>query len=88
MSWMYRWGGMDRKRNPGMRMLRLYVGVTCLSVSGCAGIAANDQRLLSKPNMLYSDSLVFNYGNPLQSQVEPGSVSAGGAKSSGCTSCK
>ena len=62
--------------------------VSVLLTFGCSSVPVNEQRLVSKPNMLFSDSLVFNYSNPFEPQLEPGSVSAGGAKSAGCTSCK
>lgn len=61
--------------------------VLCLLVGGCSSVPVHEHRLVSKSNMAFSDSLVFNYENPLQVQVEPGSGSAGAAKSGGCTSC-
>jgi hypothetical protein len=60
----------------------------CLLAGGCANVPVHQQRLVAKPNMTFSDSLVFNYSNSLQHQVEPGSATLGGATSSGCTSCK
>ena len=44
--------------------------------------------LTAKPNMEFSDSLVFNYQNKLLPQVEPGATLSGGAQSAGATCCK
>jgi hypothetical protein len=68
-------------------MLMLAVGLAGAPV-GCTQIEPQQQRLVSKPNMEFSDSPVFNYQNKLTPQLEPGSTSSGGAQSSGCTSCK
>jgi hypothetical protein len=57
-------------------------------LSGCSPVSPQRQRLVSKPNMTFSDSLVFNYQNKLLPQVEPGSTFSGGAQAAGCTSCK
>jgi hypothetical protein len=62
--------------------------VGCLLACGCAQVPVPEQRLVSKPNMTFSDSLVFNYSNPLQAQIEPASEPVGGTQSSGCTTCK
>ncbi|VGO15396.1 hypothetical protein PDESU_03979 [Pontiella desulfatans] len=62
--------------------------VGCLLLGGCAKVPVHQQRLAAKPNMTFSDSQVFNYGNSLQSQIEPGSATLGASTSSGCTSCK
>jgi hypothetical protein len=70
---------------PGKVLLSLAV---CLATTGCVQVPANQQRLVSKPNMEFSESLVFNYQNKLLSQVEPGSTFWGGSQPSGCTSCK
>jgi hypothetical protein len=51
-------------------------------------VAANQQRLVSKPNMVFSESAVFSYDNKLLPQLEPGSAFSGGGQCSGCTSCK
>ncbi|HJN81734.1 MAG TPA: hypothetical protein QF478_03070 [Verrucomicrobiota bacterium] len=48
----------------------------------------SEQRLVSKPNMLFSQSGVFIYQNRLIAQIEPGSATSGGAQAAGCTSCK
>jgi hypothetical protein len=60
-----------------------------LVLAGCSAPAVNRQRLVSKPNMLFSDSAVFTYNTArFLPQLEPGSASNGGAQNSGCTSCR
>ena len=63
----------------------LACGEGCSSV-GRVGIS--EQRLVSKPNMLFSQSGVFVYQNWLIAQIEPGSATSGGGQAAGCTSCK
>jgi len=57
-------------------------------LTACSHVGPHEQRLVSKPNMEFSDSPVFRYQSRLTPQVEPGSTTSGGAQSSGCTSCK
>lgn len=57
-------------------------------LTGCAGVPVHQQRLVSKPNMLFADSSVFNYYSKLLGQLEPGAGMFGGARATGCTSCK
>jgi hypothetical protein len=71
--------------HPEKMLLALALGLTA---AGCVQVPVPQQRLVSKPNMEFSDSLVFNYQNKLLPQVEPGSTFWGGAQPSGCTSCK
>ncbi|HAH98557.1 MAG TPA: hypothetical protein DCO70_04425 [Verrucomicrobiales bacterium] len=62
-----------------------------VSSIGCAGVGQvgiSEQRLVSKPNMLFSQSGVFVYQNRLIAQIEPGSAMSGGGQAAGCTSCK
>jgi hypothetical protein len=56
--------------------------------AGCARVGVHQQRLVSKPNMVFSDSVVFGYSNRLMPQIEPGSAFSGGAQAGGCTSCR
>jgi len=61
--------------------------VICLC--GCNSVGPNQQRLVAKPNMTFSDSAVFNYNSGrLMPQLAPGLASSGGAQNSGCTSCR
>jgi hypothetical protein len=61
--------------------------LAALAAAGCTRVPAHRQRLVSKPNMQFSDSLVFGYQNRLLTQIESGSASFGGAQSAGCASC-
>jgi hypothetical protein len=61
--------------------------LTCLC--GCSSVRPNQQRLVAKPNMTFSDSAVFTYNSGrLMPQLAPGLASSGGAQNSGCTSCR
>lgn len=55
---------------------------------GCKSVPAMDQRLVSKPNMVFSDSPVFAYQWQVLTQIEPGSALSGGAQAAGCTACR
>jgi hypothetical protein len=55
---------------------------------GCETVGVQDQRLVSKPNMTFSNSYLYAFQPRLTGQVEPGASSSGGAKAAGCTSCK
>jgi hypothetical protein len=56
---------------------------------GCSSPAVRQQRLVAKPNMLFSDSAAFSYNSPkLLPQLAPGFAGSGGAQNSGCTSCR
>ena len=59
-----------------------------ITASGCTHVEVAEQRLVSKPNMLFSDSPVFNYQSRFISQIEPGSASEGGNQGTGCTACQ
>ena len=58
-------------------------------ITGCSSPSVRQQRLVAKPNMLFSDSAAFSYNSPkLLSQLAPGFAGSGGAQNSGCTSCR
>ena len=59
-----------------------------LAFAGCAQVKPGQAGLTAKPNMEFSDSLVFNYQNKLLPQVEPGATLSGGAQSAGASCCK
>ena len=59
-----------------------------LASSGCKAVPIMEQRLVSKPNMVFSDSPVFAYQSRVVSQIEPGSAMSGGAQAAGCTACR
>jgi hypothetical protein len=69
---------------PAIKTILLVAVLIC---SGCAAVGPNQQRLVSKPNMVFSESAVFGYENKLLPQLEPGSA-VSGSQTSGCTSCK
>jgi hypothetical protein len=73
---------------PGAIVRNSFAAFLVLVCTGCVAVAPNEQRLVSKPNMVFSESAVFGYDNKLLSQMEPGSAFSGGCQSSGCTSCK
>ncbi len=59
-----------------------------LLLSGCATVGVEEQRLVSKPNMQFSKSAVFNYSSKILPQVQPGLATSGGAQASTCTVCR
>jgi hypothetical protein len=60
-----------------------------LLLAGCSGPTARQQRLVSKPNMLFSESLAFSYNSSrLLPQLETGLDTFGGGQNTGCTSCR
>ena len=75
------------KRHQAHRFRTGVLIVVMLILSGCAHVPPLQQRLVSKPNMQFSDSSVFNYQDRLLSQFESGSASSVGGRSSDCGSC-
>ena len=72
-----------------MRFIPAFLTALCfLLLQGCETVAVHEQRLVSKPNMTFSDSFLYAYQSRLTAQVEPGAASSGGAQAAGCTSCK
>lgn len=60
-----------------------------LSLTGCSAPGVRPQRLVSKPNMVFSDSALFTYNTArLWPQLQSGSATTGGAQNAGCTSCR
>jgi hypothetical protein len=58
-------------------------------VTGCSTPVVRQQRLVAKPNMLFTDLAAFSYNSPkLLPQLAPGFAGSGGAQNSGCTSCR
>jgi len=57
-------------------------------LSGCARVEMSEQRLVSKPNMQFSTSAVYDYSSRLSPQIQPGLAASGGARASTCTSCR
>lgn len=57
-------------------------------LSGCRSVPVEQQRLVSRPFMLFSDSAVFSPYSRVLPQIEPGLTGSGGAKATTCTSCR
>jgi len=75
------------------RCLRRWVGGFCLALlipalTGCIAVGIHEQGLVSKPNMLFSESAAFQYDCPTLSQLEPGLAFSGGAQATTCTACQ
>jgi hypothetical protein len=70
---------------------RLAFGLVALPLgllaSGCAGVSAAQQRLVSRPGMIFSDAPHLAARSALAPQIEPGRA-AGGAQAAGCTACR
>jgi len=62
--------------------------IAALLLSGCASVDVQQQRLVSKPNMLFSRSAVYNYSSRIMPQLQPGLAVSGGAQPSTCTVCR
>jgi len=72
-----------------MRKMLLFSLLVCaVGCSSVGQVSVSEQRMVSKPNMLFSQSGVFVYQNRLIAQIEPGSAASGGGQAAGCTSCK
>jgi hypothetical protein len=66
----------------------LAVGLLALLGSGCSTVGPEQQRLVSKPNMQFSDQAAFSYSSKLMPQIQPGLANTGGAQASTCTLCR
>ncbi|NLD35823.1 MAG: hypothetical protein GX654_03055 [Desulfatiglans sp.] len=58
-----------------------------LFMSGCVSMTKKDLRLVSKPNMQFDGSAIFNYQDKLLTQFESSSASFMGGQSGDCGSC-
>ena len=58
-----------------------------LMLAGCVSVKPQQQRLVSKPNMQFSESVIFNYQDRSLTQIESGSASFIGGQSGNCGSC-
>ncbi|MBL9127559.1 MAG: hypothetical protein JNL97_07930 [Verrucomicrobiales bacterium] len=72
---------------PTFAITSLLALALCGVVPGCA-VPVHRQRLVSKPPMQFSESVVFDYQSRLLPQVESGISASGGAQAAGCTSCR
>ena len=59
------------------------------ALAGCSTPAVHQQRLVAKPNMIFSESAAFQYNSfRLLTQQATGLAGSGGPQNSGCTSCR
>ncbi|HEY2952550.1 MAG TPA: hypothetical protein VGK40_08210 [Verrucomicrobiae bacterium] len=68
--------------------LRVWLLLTGLVVCGCGTVGVEQQRLVSKPNMQFSQSAVYRYSSKIMPQIQPGLAASGGALPSSCTACR
>ena len=67
----------------------LVLPVMAIALAGCTGPTIREQRLVSKPNMQFSDSPTLTYNSSrLLTQLQTGAATSGGAQNAGCTSCR
>ena len=89
---MYSYLGNTTLGCPGrfapVRFHGLFAAALLLLLSGCASVQVQEQRLVSKPNMQFSRSAVYNYSSKILPQIQPGLATSGGAAASTCTICK
>jgi len=78
----------SRLRAAGFCPLAVVLALIAGWCTGCTTAASRDRRLTEKPNMEFSESLVFRNQNRLFPQVEPGYALSGGAQSAGASCCK
>ena len=64
------------------------VGLVAWLAGGCSTVGPGQQRLVSKPNMQFSEAAVFSDASKLMSQIQPGLATSGGAQASTCTLCR
>lgn len=80
-----------RGRDPHWRTCCSVAVLICvaLMMAGCAHVPAEQQRLVSKPNMQFQGAPMFNPLNRLLTQFESSSASSMGGQSSGgaCSAC-
>ena len=58
-----------------------------LMFAGCVSVKPHQQRLVSKPNMQFSESVIFSYEDKSLTQIESGSASFIGGQSGSCGAC-
>lgn len=71
-----------------VRAAILLLSEFALVATGCARVGISEQRLVSRPAMLFSESPVLAHQSKLLGQIEPGSAITGGGQAAGCTSCR
>lgn len=66
----------------------LFLMAVALALTGCTTVEIQEQRLVSKPSMQFSQSTVYSYSSRIMPQLQPGLVVSGGAQPSTCTVCR
>jgi hypothetical protein len=83
---------MRKKQIFSIGQLQLFFRLLILTVIGadwgCSTVNVAEQRLVSKSNMVFSDSPVFSDTSNYHPLLEPGTAGSGGGQASECTSCK
>ena len=78
---------MKRKRvlsTPNSQILAgSLIASLLICCSGCSTVNVAEQRLVSKPNMVFSDTSVFNNSMDFHSLLEPGTAGSGGISPGG-----
>lgn len=87
MRTMYRQGTL-RSSQGAHKASMMPFALLLIIITGCSHVDAPMQRLVSKPNMVFSDSTVFAYQSRFTAIIEPGSASDGGSAATGCSSCR
>ncbi len=73
--------------HPILRAL-VFLGAAALLAAGCARVPVAQQRRISQPALVFSDSPVAAHQPNLTGQIEPGTAVSGGAQAAGCTTCR
>lgn len=74
-------------RSSSLRKGLLPLGIV-FAACGCVPVKIHQQRLVSQPNMTFSQSPVWTDVPRQATQIETGRSFAGGGQGAGCTSCK
>ena len=59
-----------------------------LAGAGCSAVPVHEQRLVSRPGMLFSRSALWSYDARTLSEIQPGRQASGGSQASTCTLCR
>lgn len=76
------------RQTPNRSIRLIFFAAGGLLLSGCTTIPAYQQSYLSKPNMQFEDTIVYNTEPRFQGSYEPGSPTASGAGATGCAACR
>ena len=79
-------GRTSNRLKPGLYTMA--VGLLAWLGSGCSLVGPEQQRLVSKPSMQFSDEAAYSYTSRIMPQIQPGLANTGGAQASTCTLCR